>query len=168
MKDLYVDGQWRAPRDGASRDIIDPLDQRVVRTVAEAGVADVHDAIAAARRAFDESDWPRLPGARRGRLLGRLADAIEADREHLAALETDDTGKTLVESRMDMDDIAGVVRYYAGLADKDVLARGGLPRGPGSRVRATGPHDTGAGQERSRRKTVIRRWSLSGPVTRHS
>jgi betaine-aldehyde dehydrogenase len=119
VKDLYVDGQWRAPRDGASREIIDPLDQRVVRTVAEAGVEDVHDAIAAARRAFDESDWPRLPGAERGRLLGRLADAIEADREHLAALETDDTGKTLVESRMDMDDIAGVVRYYAGLADKD-------------------------------------------------
>jgi betaine-aldehyde dehydrogenase len=119
VKDLYVDGQWRAPRDGASREIIDPLDQRVVRTVAEAGVEDVHDAIAAARRAFDESDWSRLPGAERGRLLGRLADAIEADREQLAALETDDTGKTLVESRMDMDDIAGVVRYYAGLADKD-------------------------------------------------
>ncbi len=119
MNELYIDGQWRAPRAGATREIIDPLDQRVVRTVAEADADDARDAIAAARRAFDESDWPRLPGAERGRLLGRLADAIEADREQLAALETDDTGKTLVESRMDMDDIAGVVRYYAGLADKD-------------------------------------------------
>jgi betaine-aldehyde dehydrogenase len=119
MNDLYIDGTWRAARGGGSREIIDPLDQRVVRTVAEADAEDAHDAIAAARRAFDDSDWPHRPGAERGRLLGRLADAIEADRETLAALETDDTGKTLVESRMDMDDIAGVVRYYAGLADKD-------------------------------------------------
>jgi betaine-aldehyde dehydrogenase len=119
MNDLYIDGTWRPARAGGSREIIDPLDQRVVRTVAEADAEDARDAIAAARRAFDDGDWPRRPGAERGRLLGRLADAIETDRETLAALETDDTGKTLVESRMDMDDIAGVVRYYAGLADKD-------------------------------------------------
>jgi betaine-aldehyde dehydrogenase len=119
MNDLYIDGTWLDARSGASREIIDPLDQRVVRTVAEADADDARDAIAAARRAFDDGDWPHLPGAERGRLLGRLADAIEADREQLASLETDDTGKTLVESRMDMDDIAGVVRYYAGLADKD-------------------------------------------------
>jgi betaine-aldehyde dehydrogenase len=119
MNDLYIDGTWLDARSGASREITDPLDQRVVRTVAEADADDARDAIAAARRAFDDGDWPHLPGAERGRLLGRLADAIEADREQLASLETDDTGKTLVESRMDMDDIAGVVRYYAGLADKD-------------------------------------------------
>ncbi|HVM13260.1 MAG TPA: aldehyde dehydrogenase family protein [Egibacteraceae bacterium] len=119
MKELYIDGVWRAPRAGGSRDIIDPFDARVVRTVAEADADDVRDAITAARRAFDASDWPWLPGAERGQLLRRLAVAIERDREHLAALETDDTGKTLTESRMDMDDIAGVVHYYAGLADKD-------------------------------------------------
>jgi betaine-aldehyde dehydrogenase len=119
MNDLYIDGAWRNARSGATRDIIDPLDARVVRTVSEGGREDAREAIAAARRAFDETDWPWLPGAERGLLLYRLADAIERDKEHLAGLETDDTGKTLVESRMDMDDIAGVVRYYAGLADKD-------------------------------------------------
>lgn len=119
MNDLYIDGTWCGARSGATREIIDPFDQRVVRTVAEADTADVRDAISAARRAFDVGGWPHLPATERGRMLGRLADAIEDDYEHLAALETDDTGKTLVESRMDMDDIAGVVRYYAGLADKD-------------------------------------------------
>lgn len=119
MDDLYIDGTWRAARAGATRDIVDPLDQRVVRSVAEGDADDARDAIAAARRAFDDTDWPWLPATERGRLLGALADAIEADREQLAALETDDTGKTLVESRMDVDDVAGVVRYYAGLADKD-------------------------------------------------
>jgi len=119
MEDLYIDGVWQAAKAGGTRDIIDPLDARVVRTVAEADREDAREAIAAARRAFDTGDWPWLPGAERGRMLHRLADAIERDRENLAAIETDDTGKTLVESRMDMDDIAGVVRYYAGLADKD-------------------------------------------------
>ena len=119
MKDLYIDGVWREARAGAGREIIDPFDARVVRTVAEADRDDTRDAIAAARRAFDTTDWPWLPGADRGRLLSRLADAIEADKENLAAIETEDTGKTLGESRMDMDDIAGVVRYYAGMADKD-------------------------------------------------
>lgn len=119
MKDLYIDGTWCPPRAGGSRDIVDPFDARVVRTVAEADGDDARDAITAARRAFDASDWPWLPGVERGRLLRRLAVAVENDREHLAALETEDTGKTLTESRMDMDDIAGVVHYYAGLADKD-------------------------------------------------
>lgn len=46
-------------------------------------------------------------------------DLIERDTEELARLETLNTGKTLEESRWDMADIAGIFRYYAGLADKD-------------------------------------------------
>jgi betaine-aldehyde dehydrogenase len=118
MKDLYIDGTWREPLAGGTREIIDPFDGSLVRTVAEADAEDTKLAIGAARRAFDGTDWPWLPGVERGRYLDRLAVAIETDREHLATLETADTGKTLRESRMDMDDIAGVVRYYAGLADK--------------------------------------------------
>ncbi|MEX2626400.1 MAG: aldehyde dehydrogenase family protein [Ilumatobacteraceae bacterium] len=119
MDELYVDGVWCRPRAGGTRQIVDPFDGQPVRTVAEADAHDTRLAIAAARRAFDDTDWPWRPGVERGRSLLRLADAVETDREHLAALETQDTGKTLVESRMDMDDIAGVVRYYASLADKD-------------------------------------------------
>jgi betaine-aldehyde dehydrogenase len=88
MNDLYIDGAWRDARAGATRDIIDPLNARVVRTVSEGDRGDARDAIAAARRAFDTTDWPWLPGAERGLLLYRLADAIERDKEHLAGLET--------------------------------------------------------------------------------
>ncbi len=44
---------------------------------------------------------------------------IKDHREELAHLETLDTGKTLEESLGDMDDIANVFFYFAGLADKD-------------------------------------------------
>ena len=41
------------------------------------------------------------------------------DKEQIARTETLDTGKTLGESRIDVDDVTAVFRYYADLADKD-------------------------------------------------
>ncbi len=118
LKDLHIDGAWTAAMDGGERDVIDPFDASVVRTVADGSEADARAAIDAARRAFDEGPWPRTAPVERGRMLARIADLLEADREQLARLETRDTGKTVVESRMDIDDIVAVFRYYAGLADK--------------------------------------------------
>lgn len=118
MKDLYIDGAWCAPATGAERAIIDPFDASVVRHVAEGGEADARAAIAAAQRAFDEGPWPHTAAAERGLILARVADLLAADREELARLETRDTGKTVRESRLDVDDVAAVFRYYAGLADK--------------------------------------------------
>jgi betaine-aldehyde dehydrogenase len=116
---MYIDGQWLEARSGATRRIENPFDGSVVAEVADGGREDARAAIAAARRAFDTGGWPQTPATERGRLLARLADLIERDREPLARLETLDTGKTLEESRWDMNDVAGIFRYYAGMADKD-------------------------------------------------
>lgn len=118
MKDLYIDGAWRAPNTSAERAIIDPFDASIVRHVAEGAESDARDAIGAARRAFDAGPWPRTAATERGLVLAHVADLLEADREELARLETHDTGKTVKESRMDVDDVVAVFRYYAGLADK--------------------------------------------------
>lgn len=116
MPELFIDGQWVDGADGATREILDPADGRTIRTVSEGTRADTEAAIAAARRAFDTSDWPHRPATERAALLDALADALEADADHLAELETADTGKTLTESRADVDDVVGVVRYYASMA----------------------------------------------------
>ena len=116
---MYIDGAWTPAQSLATREIINPFDQSVVATVPEGGREDSRAAIAAARRAFDHGLWPRTTGPERGRVLERLASLIERDAEELARLETLDTGKTLEESRWDMADIAGIFRYFAGLADKD-------------------------------------------------
>ncbi len=125
MNGMYLDGQWRAAADGAEREILDPFDASVTATVPEGSEADARAAIAVARRTFDEGSWPATPAAERGRLLSRVADLLEADREGVAALETRDTGKTLIESRVDVDDVVAAFRYYAGLVDQhagEVLA----------------------------------------------
>jgi betaine-aldehyde dehydrogenase len=118
-KMMHIDGLWTRSQSTATRDIINPFDQGVIATVSEGGRADARDAIEAARRAFDRGPWPKTTGPERGRKLLLLADLIERDTGELARLETLNTGKTLEESRWDMADIAGIFRYYAGLADKD-------------------------------------------------
>jgi betaine-aldehyde dehydrogenase len=118
-KKMYIDGEWVAADSGKEREILNPFDSSVIASVPEAGRGETRRAIAAARRAFDEGGWPQTPAAERARLVFKLAELIERDHEELARLESLDTGKTVEESRWDMDDIAGIFRYFAGLADKD-------------------------------------------------
>jgi betaine-aldehyde dehydrogenase len=118
-KTMHIDGVWTRAGSAATRDIINPFDQGVIAVVSEGGREDARDAVDAARQAFDRGPWPRTPGAERGRVLMRLAGLIERNAEELARMETLNTGKTLEESRWDMADIAGIFRYFAGLADKD-------------------------------------------------
>ncbi|MEO8571786.1 MAG: aldehyde dehydrogenase family protein [Chloroflexota bacterium] len=119
MPSLYIDGQWVGAADGTCSPVVNPSDATLVAEVDVATDAQVEEAIAAARRAFDTSDWPRRPGGERAGLLDRIADLIERDLESMARLETLNTGKAMRESRWDMADVVRVFRYYAGLAEAD-------------------------------------------------
>ncbi|QIS12826.1 aldehyde dehydrogenase family protein [Nocardia arthritidis] len=113
--DLFIGGRWVHAADGGIREIIDPASGSVAATVDEATPDDALRAVAAARAAFDDGAWAATPAAERAALLLRVADLLVRDREELARLETVDTGKTLAESRIDIDDVVSVFRYYANL-----------------------------------------------------
>ncbi|MET9409364.1 aldehyde dehydrogenase family protein [Streptomyces sp. NPDC002935] len=119
MPDLYIDGTWRGALDERTREIRCPADGSLVGVVDEAGGKDTVEAIAAARRAFDEGPWPTTPSADRGDLLLRVADLLARDKDALARSESLDTGKRLVESEYDIDDIANCFRYFGRLAAAD-------------------------------------------------
>ncbi|MFD3518211.1 aldehyde dehydrogenase family protein [Streptomyces sp. NPDC058657] len=123
MPELFIGGTWTAAVDGQVREIRCPADGTLVATVDEAGPKDAAAAIAAAREAFDHGPWPATPAAERGRLLLRVADLLERDKDALARAESLDTGKRLVESEYDMDDIANCFRYFGNLT-----ASGGTDR----------------------------------------
>jgi betaine-aldehyde dehydrogenase len=116
---LYIDGAWVASGDGTCSPVINPSDATVITEVDVATDAQVQQAIAAARRAFDGTDWPRSPTGDRAALLDRVAGLIDRDLEALAREETLNTGKAMRESRWDIADVARVFRYYADLADKE-------------------------------------------------
>jgi betaine-aldehyde dehydrogenase len=113
--DLYIGGRWRHASDRGTREIVNPADGTVTAVVDEATPDDARDAVAAARAAFDDGAWPATPVGERAALLDRIADLLQRDKEALSRLETEDTGKTLVESRIDIDDVTSVFRYYAKL-----------------------------------------------------
>ncbi|MFC4472088.1 aldehyde dehydrogenase family protein [Streptomyces xiangluensis] len=115
MADLFIGGAWTSAREKGTREIRCPADGSLVAVVDEAGGRDTADAIAAARRAFDEGPWPRTPSNERGDLLLRVADLLVRDKDALARAESLDTGKRLVESAYDIDDIANCFRYFGRL-----------------------------------------------------
>ncbi|HTG42852.1 MAG TPA: aldehyde dehydrogenase family protein, partial [Methylomirabilota bacterium] len=119
MPSLFIDGQWGSPESGATSEIINPSDATIVATVDIADDSDVQRAIAAARHAFDATDWPSTTAAARSELLTRTADLIERERDRIARAETLNTGKALRESGYDVDDVIKVFRYYARLACDD-------------------------------------------------
>lgn len=118
-KRMYINGEWVEAKSGNTRSILNPFNQETIATAAEGAREDSQAAVQAAREAFDHGEWANTPAAERGMLIQKIADFIKRDNEEMAELETLDTGKTMVESRADMDDIAGVFQYFAGLADKN-------------------------------------------------
>ncbi|MDS3839549.1 betaine-aldehyde dehydrogenase [Staphylococcus hominis] len=115
----YINGEWVESANKNTRDIINPYNQEVIFTVTEGTKKDAEQAILAARRSFENGEWSQETSEVRGKKVRAIADKITENRDELAKLETLDTGKTLEESYADMDDIANVFNYFAGLADKD-------------------------------------------------
>ena len=79
MPSLYIDGSWVASGDGTCSPVINPSDASLITEVDVATDEQVQAAIAAARRAFDTTDWPRTPTGERAALLDRVAALIDRD-----------------------------------------------------------------------------------------
>src|SRR5581483_4206425 len=106
------------PVQGKTFDTYNPATGEVIARVAEASAADVDKAVKAARKALESGPWERMDAADRGKLLFKLADLIDKNAEELAVLESLNCGKTIRDSRGDMQGVVNTIRYYAGWADK--------------------------------------------------
>lgn len=119
IRSNFINGRWQAALSGATREVINPADGTVIAHVADSQAQDTRMAIAAAREAFyGKGVWRRMSGPRRAELLYNVADAIKAQSEALAELDTLDNGKPLREARADVEDAIACFRYYAGLIGK--------------------------------------------------
>lgn len=95
----------------ATLDVVNPATGAVFAVASRASAAQLDQAAAAARAAFP--GWRATDVAERGRLIGQLADAVEANADELARLLTAEQGKPLAEARMEVDGAAGMLRYFA-------------------------------------------------------
>ncbi len=119
MPENFIHGAWISAREGGTRQIRCPATGELVAEIDESTAVDTEAAITAARTAFDEGPWPATNARERGDLLLRVADLLQRDRAELARAESLDTGKRLVESEIDIDDVTSVFRHFGRVADAD-------------------------------------------------
>ena len=127
---LVIDGVEREAREGRRFPTIEPATGDHLADVAEADAADVDDAVAAARRAYQER-WRDLPGRARAKYLFRLARLLQDRSREFAVLESIDGGKPIRESRdVDVPLAAAHLFHHAGWADKLEYAVPGMSARP--------------------------------------
>src|ERR1700676_1324237 len=95
---MFIDGQYVDALSGKTFEDRNPATGELIANVAEGGKADVDRAVKAARRAFDEGPWPRMPVAERSAILMKISAGIKARMRELSELESLDTGKPIRET----------------------------------------------------------------------
>lgn len=111
-----IDGQWRPAESGEWIDMHDPSNGESLGRIARGRAGEIEAAVAAARRA--QRGFAARPPVERVRLLNAIARRITAEAEHLAMLESRDTGKPISQARNDAIAAARFFEFYAGIADK--------------------------------------------------
>ncbi|MDH2393153.1 aldehyde dehydrogenase [Streptomyces sp. HNM0663] len=81
---LFIGGEFADPDGDGVIEVVSPHTEQVIGRVPHASRADVDRAVAAARRAFDEGPWPRLPLQERIAVVARIKDAVMARHEEIA------------------------------------------------------------------------------------
>ena len=90
---MLIDGAWVDARSGDTLTVENPAKRQPIATIPRSREADVNAAVEAAARAFPA--WSRVVPRDRGRLLLRIADALEACTEELARTIALETGNAL-------------------------------------------------------------------------
>ncbi len=78
---MLINNEWVDPAEGGTFDTYNPATGQVIAKVAAASATDVDKAVKAARRALESGPWTTMDAADRGRLMFKLADLIEKERE---------------------------------------------------------------------------------------
>jgi betaine-aldehyde dehydrogenase len=109
----WIDGEWRDS--GAERESFNPATGEVIGHYNDGGAEEAQAAIAAARRAFDQTDWSRQRELR-ARVLNELADRLEARQEEFISMLTREHGKIRSDATFEVTLSIPKLRYYAALA----------------------------------------------------
>jgi 4-(gamma-glutamylamino)butanal dehydrogenase len=115
----FINGKYVDAADGQTLDSFNPATGEVLARVADAGEADVAEAVRAARTAFDTGVWRDQSPAQRKAVLLRFADLVESHTAELAGLDSIDAGKPITDCiDGDLPDVVNTLRWYAEITDK--------------------------------------------------
>lgn len=116
---LFIDGKWVESVSGKRFITLNPATEEILIDVAEGDKEDIDIAVKAARKAFESHAWKDMDARDRGKLLLKIAELIEKEKDELALIETLDNGKPISEAKtVDLPMVIDCLLYYAGWADK--------------------------------------------------
>ena len=124
--DMCIAGRWRPAQSKQTLEVLDPANNSVLAHIAHGERTDIDEAVAAARGAL--AGWADCVPVQRGRVLAAIGRRILQDKDYLARIESQDTGKPLAQATADVVAASRFFEYYAGVADK-VLGTS-IPLGP--------------------------------------
>jgi 1-pyrroline dehydrogenase len=114
--EMFIGGRWTPGAGGDAQEIVNPATGKVIAHVPKGTAEDVDRAVAAARTAFDET-WSDTTPRMRSEALLKLADAIEANGDELARIESENVGKPLGATKSEeIPPIVDTFRFFAGAA----------------------------------------------------
>ncbi|WP_197428208.1 aldehyde dehydrogenase family protein [Phnomibacter ginsenosidimutans] len=95
----YINGAWVSSQCSSTKPVVNPANGEVLAQVpyGDATIQDVASAVAAAQAAYEE--WKRVPVLRRIQPLYKLKQLLEENTDEIARLITLECGKTLAESK---------------------------------------------------------------------
>lgn len=108
---MFIDGQWVDGDASETIEVENPASEETIATIPAGTVKDAQRALEAAKRALPE--WADLPPIERAKLLHKLADAVIANRDHLARIVTLEQGKPLKEALGEIGATENFIRYAA-------------------------------------------------------
>jgi acyl-CoA reductase-like NAD-dependent aldehyde dehydrogenase len=112
---MLIDGSWVDSASGASITVENPGRRTAIATIPRGSKEDVDRAVAAAQKALPA--WSKTPPRQRGRLLLRIAEAMEARIEELGRIIAEETGNAIrTQARPEATLTADIFRYFGGLA----------------------------------------------------
>jgi acyl-CoA reductase-like NAD-dependent aldehyde dehydrogenase len=114
---FYIGGKWVKPSSAATIDVIAPATEQLYMKVADAQVADIDRAVAAAREAFDRGPWPRMSHAERAGFLRAMGQKLRERADEVSQIWPNEMGILHSMAKAFVGTIGGVYEYYAGLAD---------------------------------------------------
>ncbi|WP_033339722.1 aldehyde dehydrogenase family protein [Catenuloplanes japonicus] len=126
---MLIDGKLVGAVSGARFANVSPTTEQVLGHAADAGAEDLEAAIAAARRAFDHTDWA-VDHAFRRRCLEQLGDAIRDSVEELRRIDVAELGAPLTTTALTIDASVPRLAQLAALAESYDYERP-LPHGAG-------------------------------------
>lgn len=107
----YVDGKWIQADAGKYIPVVNPFDGKTLGKVPDCGAAETIKAIDAANKAWPA--WKNHSAKERSDILWAWAKLIDANKEDLARIMTLEQGKTLQESRGEIDYANSFIKWFA-------------------------------------------------------